>query len=190
MDRLLLALRVVRVDHGRLRVPGGLATAEALARAGVHLDHGRGRRGGRSSGRRGGSGRRDGGGGATTAGQVVREGLGLVDRLLLALRVVRVDHGRLRVTGGLTAAEALAAHRDLGHLHLRVHGRGHEGRGGSETSDHERTVQHGSAKSRGEHVISAHRCVGREMSQRRLHPLLGAVPAARGHGTSARQAGG
>jgi hypothetical protein len=39
---------------------------------------------------------------------VVLERVGLVDGLLLALRVVRVDLGRLRVTGGLTAAEACA----------------------------------------------------------------------------------
>ena len=37
-----------------------------------------------------------------------------MDGLLLALRIVRVNHGGLRITGGLTAAEALAAvHRDL-----------------------------------------------------------------------------
>ena len=46
MDGALLTLRVVRVDDARLRVPGGLATAEALASAGVHLDRVRERRGG------------------------------------------------------------------------------------------------------------------------------------------------
>ena len=43
------------------------------------------------------------------AGQVLSEGLGLVDGALLALRVVRVDDGRLRVPGGLATAEALAS---------------------------------------------------------------------------------
>ena len=38
--------------------------------------------------------------------EIVRERLRLVDRLLLALRVVRVDDGRRRVTGRLTPAEA------------------------------------------------------------------------------------
>ena len=37
------------------------------------------------------------------------ERLRLVDRLLLALRVVRIDLRRLRITRRLTAAEALAA---------------------------------------------------------------------------------
>merc|ERR550532_2632712 len=47
------------------------------------------------------------------AGQVVSEGLGFVDRLLLALRVVRVDYGRCRVAGRLAAAEALASHFEV-----------------------------------------------------------------------------
>jgi len=67
-----------------------------------------------------------------------------VDSLLLALRVVRVDVGGLRVAGGLTATEALATHGDLGHLHLRLHGRGHEGRrDGHEARDQEGAIQHG-----------------------------------------------
>jgi hypothetical protein len=41
-------------------------------------------------------------------GQVVCERLSLVDGPLLGLRVIGVDDGRLRVAGGLAAAEALA----------------------------------------------------------------------------------
>merc|ERR1719313_1103166 len=65
------------------------------------------------------------------AREVVSERLGLVDGLLLALRVVRVVLRRLRVARRLAAAEALAAlvHRDLRHRDLRRrHRRGHEGR--------------------------------------------------------------
>jgi len=50
------------------------------------------------------------------AGQVLSEGLGLVDSLLLALRVIRVDDSRLGVPRGLTTAEALARAR----VHLDV----------------------------------------------------------------------
>merc|ERR550539_357343 len=89
VDRLLLALRVVRVDPSRCRVAGRLAATEALAPS-VHIDG----RGVRSRGLR----RR---GLALAAGQVVSEGLGLVDRLLFAFRVVRVVRGRRRVAGRL-----------------------------------------------------------------------------------------
>ena len=53
---------------------------------------------------------------ARALGKVVGEGLSLVDRRLLGLRVVRVDLSRRGVTSGLAAAEALSAV-----LHLRRH---------------------------------------------------------------------
>jgi len=75
----------------------------------------------------------------TALGEVLGEGLGLVDRLLLALGVVGVVHGRRRVAGRLATAEALAAHRD-GDLR-RVRERGHEGRREGDGSEkHDSTV--------------------------------------------------
>jgi len=123
VDRLLLALRVVGVVRGGGRVTGRLATAEALPAVlrrrrrgrGGHVGSrwGRVRRGG--SRRRGSRGRDDRAGHGITLGEVLGEGLRLVDRLLLALRVVRVIRGRGGVARGLATAEALAAvHDDLG----------------------------------------------------------------------------
>ena len=77
------------------------------------------------------------------AGQVVSEGLGLVDGLLLALGVVGVDLGRRRVTGGLATAEALALlHGDLGHLELGRRDRGHEGHGERDEAGDEQEAEH------------------------------------------------
>jgi len=78
------------------------------------------------------------------AREVVGEGLGLVDRLLLALGVVGVDLGRLRVPGRLTTAEALAAlaHGNLGHRQLRRHHRRHEGGGEREAEGNEEHAEH------------------------------------------------
>merc|ERR1719337_113550 len=101
VDRLLLALGVVRVDDGRRRVAGGLAAAETLAAFRLH-PRGRGRGSPAAA--------------ARALGEVVGEGLSLVDRRLLGLRVVRVDLSRRGVTSGLAAAEALSAV-----LHLRRH---------------------------------------------------------------------
>ena len=65
---------------------------------------------------RGGRGRGSPAAAARALGEVVGEGLSLVDRRLLGLRVVRVDLSRRGVTSGLAAAEALSAV-----LHLRRH---------------------------------------------------------------------
>ena len=50
--------------------------------------------------------------------EVISERLGLVDGLLLAFRVVRIDLRWLGVTSGLAAAEALATfrHDDVGNV--------------------------------------------------------------------------
>ena len=65
----------------------------------------RGRGRGRRCGGRGGRGRGSPAAAARALGEVVGEGLSLVDRLLLGLGVVRVDDGRRGVAGGLAAAE-------------------------------------------------------------------------------------
>jgi len=87
--------------------------------------------------------------GRRALGEVLGERVGLVDGRLLALGVVRVDGGRLRVARGLAAELGAAriavfaragttAHGDLGHLDLGRHDRGHEGRDhGDEDGDHE-----------------------------------------------------
>ena len=72
--------------------------------------------GGVSRGGRGGRGRGSPAAAARALGEVVGEGLSLVDRRLLGLRVVRVDLSRRGVMSGLAAAEALSAV-----LHLRRH---------------------------------------------------------------------
>ena len=70
-------------------------------------------------------------------------GFKALEHTLLALGVVGVDDGRLRVAGGLATAEALAAllHGHLGLGQLGALGdRGHEGRGeGNQHSDEEGT---------------------------------------------------
>ena len=87
MDGLLLALGVIRVIHRRRRVARRLAAAEALP---VVRRRGCRRRRRRRSGLR----RSCGGCRAATAagalGEVLGEAFGLVDRLLLALGIVRV----------------------------------------------------------------------------------------------------
>ena len=66
-----------------------------------------------------------------------------MDGLLLALRVVGVNLGRLGVTGRLTTAEALATvHGGLGHAELGRHHRGHEGRGEREAKGDEEEAEH------------------------------------------------
>ena len=81
---------------------------------------------------------------ARALGEVLGERLSLVDGLLLALGVVRVDYGRLWVTGGLTAAEALAAvHGDLRHGQLGALGnRCHEGRGERNKHGNNKEAEH------------------------------------------------
>mmetsp|Transcript_13818 Transcript_13818/g.27802 ORF Transcript_13818/g.27802 Transcript_13818/m.27802 type:complete len:260 (-) Transcript_13818:13-792(-) len=95
--------------------------------------------GGRRSSR--GRGRRSSTTAAVPLGEVVSEGLSLVDGLLLALRVIRVDHGRRRVASGLATAEALAlAHGNLGHRPLGDGG--HEGRRDSNQQGNEEETEH------------------------------------------------